>query len=88
MSVVCVVAVSSWIAALGAIGALGITVQYTVSGEICSSIRNALTVVNALDVALIAGYAVCRCSAVATELADKFCGTCRRLGWFSSNRTG
>ncbi len=59
LSEVFVVAESPRIAAGGAVGALAITVCKTVSGEIGSSIGNALAVVFALDVALVAGYAVC-----------------------------
>ena len=59
LSEVFVVAESTRIAACGAVGALAITVRKTVGSEIGGSIRNALTVVYALDVALVAGYAVC-----------------------------
>lgn len=46
--------------------------MYVCLGNVlCSEVSNALRVVEALHVARIPGYAVGRCAAVATELADE-----------------
>ena len=84
MSEVGVVAVRPWVAALSAVRALASIVPDTVvSREIRCGVGDALTVVDALDVALVTGDAVGRRSAIAAVLADQGC-TERSFAQFSS----
>ena len=72
LSEVGVVAVRPWVAALSAIGALASIVPDTVvSREIRCGVGDALTVVDALDVALVTRDAVGRSSTIAAVLADQ-----------------
>ena len=91
MSEVGVVAVRPWVAALSAIGALASIVPDTVvSREIRCGVGDALTVVDALDVALVTRDAVGRRSAIAAVLADQRCterSFAQFCGWYCSWKT-
>jgi hypothetical protein len=73
LSVFGVVAVSSRVAALSAVCALARIVRNTVSREVRCRVGDALTVVCALDIALVTRNAVSRRSAIATVLTDQRC---------------
>ena len=88
MSELGVVAVGSWVAAQSAVRALASVIRDTVGSEVRVGVGNALAVVGALDVALVAGHTIGRCSAVAAVLTDESSVADRRFGRRTGYRAG